>query len=72
MSLRNSPSQQQLHRQARLAAIGQLAAGIAHDFNNLMSVIILYAQLIAQTPDLGEREHERLNLIEQQARRGRR
>jgi PAS domain S-box-containing protein len=63
-------TQQQLQRQERLAAIGQLAAGIAHDFNNLMSVIILYAQLLAQSPTIGERERERLNLIEQQGQRG--
>jgi two-component system cell cycle sensor histidine kinase/response regulator CckA len=63
-------TQQQLQRQERLAAIGQLAAGIAHDFNNLMSVIILYAQLLAQSPNIGERERDRLNLIEQQGQRG--
>ncbi len=36
----------QMHRQQRLAAIGQLAGGIAHDFNNLLSTIIMYAALI--------------------------
>jgi len=41
--------EQQLHRQERLAAVGQLAGGIAHDFNNMLTVIMLYAhQLLRQ------------------------
>ncbi len=42
----------QLHQQARLAAVGQLAAGIAHDFRNLLTTIILYAQLSQRKPGL--------------------
>lgn len=42
----------QLHQQARLAAVGQLAAGIAHDFRNLLTTIILYTQLSQRKPDL--------------------
>lgn len=61
--------QQQLQRQQRLAAIGQLAAGIAHDFNNLMSVIILYAQMMAQSSALSEQDRERLRVIEDQGLR---
>jgi len=61
--------QQQLQRQERLAAVGQLAAGIAHDFNNLMSVIILYAQLAAQSESLDERDRQRMNVIEEQGQR---
>jgi len=61
--------QQQLQRQERLAAIGQLAAGIAHDFNNIMSVIVMYAQMTAQAPGLTERERARLATIDQQAMR---
>ncbi len=36
----------QLLRQERMAAVGQLAGGIAHDFNNFLSTIILYANII--------------------------
>ncbi len=36
----------QIHRQERLAAVGQLAGGIAHDFNNFMTTIIMYASLL--------------------------
>lgn len=61
--------QHQLQRQERLAAVGQLAAGIAHDFNNIMSVIITYAQLLSESPELGEREHSWLNVIHDQALR---
>lgn len=61
--------EQQLQRQERLAAIGQLAAGIAHDFNNIMSVISAYAQMLTQAPGLGERERERVAAIDQQAMR---
>lgn len=43
---------EQLQRQERLAAIGQLAAGIAHDFNNLMAVILLYSQLLGNSKHL--------------------
>lgn len=62
-------AQQQLQRQERLAAIGQLAAGIAHDFNNIMSVITVYAQLLEAMPELNERARERLQIIDRQAMR---
>jgi PAS domain S-box-containing protein len=39
----------QIHRQERLAAVGQLAGGIAHDFNNFLTTIIMYAGLIQRT-----------------------
>jgi two-component system cell cycle sensor histidine kinase/response regulator CckA len=61
--------QQQLQRHERLSAVGQLAAGIAHDFNNIMSVIILYAQMLEQSPALTGREQERLHVIQQQSLR---
>jgi two-component system, cell cycle sensor histidine kinase and response regulator CckA len=61
--------QLQLHvqHQERLAAVGQLAAGIAHDFNNIMSVIVLYAQMVQQARYLAEKDGQRLNVIHQQA-----
>jgi two-component system, cell cycle sensor histidine kinase and response regulator CckA len=58
---------QQLQQQERLAAVGQLAAGIAHDFNNLMSIILLYTQLVNKSPELTDRNRERLATIGQQA-----
>ena len=59
--------QQQLQRQERLAAIGQLAAGIAHDFRNTLAVITLYAPMVARSPNLSERDRERVTAIHQQA-----
>lgn len=38
-------AQDQLIRQEKLAAVGQLAAGIAHDFNNILAIIMLEAEL---------------------------
>ncbi|MBX2997771.1 MAG: PAS domain S-box protein [Caldilineaceae bacterium] len=58
---------EQLQRQERLAAVGQLAAGIAHDFNNTLSVIVMYAGMMRKLSHLTERDHERLATIYQQA-----
>jgi PAS domain S-box-containing protein len=44
--------EQQLRKQERLAAVGQLAAGIAHDFRNLLTTITLYASMALYRPDL--------------------
>ena len=44
--------EEQLRRQERLAAVGQMAGGIAHDFRNLLSTSILYAQMSLRNHDL--------------------
>ncbi len=61
--------QLRVQRQERLAAVGQMAAGIAHDFNNIMAVIMLYAQILYRTETLSAAAQERLNTVEQQAKR---
>ncbi len=45
-------TQEQMVRQERLAAVGQLSAGIAHDFRTLLTTITLYAQMASHQPDL--------------------
>jgi PAS domain S-box-containing protein len=59
--------EQRAEQQARMAAMGRLAAGIAHDFNNIISVIALYAQMSLHTPGLPDTVYERLETIDQQA-----
>jgi len=44
--------EEQIRRQERLAAIGELAGGIAHDFNNFLTTIMLYAQMGLDKPNL--------------------
>ena len=61
--------QEQLQRQERLAAVGQLAAGIAHDFNNIMSVISIYAEMTSEAPGLTDKERARTLTIIEQAQR---
>lgn len=60
--------QQYLQAQERLVMIGQLAAGIAHDFNNIMTVILLYTQMLLKTPELPAYLSERLETVFQQSK----
>jgi two-component system cell cycle sensor histidine kinase/response regulator CckA len=62
-------AQVQQRSQERLAAVGQLAAGLAHDFNNIMSVIILYAEMLLQSPQRSDKDTERLRTITEQGQR---
>lgn len=56
-----------LQQQDRLAAVGQLVAGIAHDFNNIVTTIVLYAQMVARSPELSGQNRERITVINRQA-----
>jgi CheY-like chemotaxis protein len=47
---------QRLIKFPQMEAVGQLAAGMAHDFNNILTVIQGHAELLMQTPSLGQRE----------------
>lgn len=60
--------QQYVQAQERLAMIGQMAAGIAHDFNNIMTVIILYTQMLLKAPDLSEDVAYRLHTVFDQSK----
>lgn len=59
--------QERIQQQEKLAVVGQMAAGIAHDFNNVISVIVLYAQMLSRKPYLAALDRERLLVILQQA-----
>jgi two-component system, cell cycle sensor histidine kinase and response regulator CckA len=61
--------EEQMEQQARLAAVGQLAAGIAHDFNNMMAVITLYTQLLLKTQNLTKKAQKYLDVIYHQSNR---
>ncbi|MEA3309842.1 MAG: PAS domain S-box protein [Chloroflexota bacterium] len=60
--------EEQLRRQERLAAVGQLAAGIAHDFRNILAVIILYAQMALRKPTLPSELTETFEIIVRQSK----
>ena len=55
--------------QARLAAVGQLAAGIAHDFNNILMTIVNSAELAQRRYSDATFVHARLDLIVEQGER---
>lgn|GEM_PF-3600750 len=57
-----SELQARVHQQERLASVGKLAAGIAHDFNNILSVIIGYSEMLAET-SLSEETRKPVELI---------
>lgn len=53
--LRNA--QQQVIRQERLSALGQMASGVAHDFNNALVPILGFSELLKLSPGaLADRE----------------
>ncbi len=54
-------AQEQASIQARLAAVGQLAAGIAHDFNNLLLAITGYAELLKGERGISQDAREKLD-----------
>jgi len=61
--------EKQIHRQERLAAVGQLAGGIAHDFNNFMTTIIMYASLLLRIKRLPAEALANTQIIIDESRR---
>lgn len=60
---------EELQTQARLAALGQLAAGIAHDFNNILTPIIGFAQLLKSREGFPPDAYQMLEVISTQGER---
>lgn len=54
---------------SRLEALGRLAGGVAHDFNNLMTAVIGYAGIIAQSMPENDPRQADLAEIEKAAKR---
>jgi PAS domain S-box-containing protein len=61
--------EEQLQQAAKMEAIGQLAGGIAHDFNNILTAIIGYSSMLAQSTDRDDPGHERAVQINREAER---
>ena len=49
-------TEEQLRHAQRLEALGRLAGGVAHEVNNMMTIVLGFADLLAQAPELTE-EH---------------
>jgi hemerythrin-like metal-binding protein len=59
----------QLRQSQKMDAIGQLTGGIAHDFNNILGIILGNLELIKYQKFKEEPIRNRLNIIEQSAKR---
>jgi len=59
--------EEQLQRNERLAAVGQLAGGIAHDFRNFLTTIILYAGMPSRKVGLDPQIENALEVITSEA-----
>jgi two-component system, cell cycle sensor histidine kinase and response regulator CckA len=66
---REREAQHVAQQQARLAAVGQLAAGIAHDFNNILMTIVTSAELALRRPEDAAFGRGRLSIIVEQGER---
>ena len=61
----------QFLRAQRLESLGTLSSGIAHDFNNILTPVLAISQLLPlKLPDLDERTHHLLKILEDNAKRG--
>ena len=59
--------EKEIERQGHLSTLGEALAGVAHEIKNPLTVILTYAELGADAPDLPARAREDMDLIRQQA-----
>ena len=51
-------AQEQIVREERLHALGQMAGGIAHEFNNALTPIVGFTELLLEKPELSNRREK--------------
>jgi PAS domain S-box-containing protein len=62
-------SQSRLRQAEKMEAVGRLAGGVAHDFNNLLTVIIGYADVVANWFPEGDHRRDDVEEIKKAAER---
>ena len=61
--------QEQLIHAQKLEAVGRVAGGVAHDFNNLLTIIMGFAELLQEKPNLSDDMREAVNAVRSAAER---